>query len=368
MSRLFEKTEIKGMKLKNRLVRSATWEGMCAADGRPTPKLTDTYVALAEGGTGLIITGYTFVRPEGKQLPGKMGIQSDDFAEAYRQMTQAVHQAGGTIAIQLVHAGGQANPKVSGLQNLAPSAGKIDQYPEAAQELSRQEIADIIEAFRAGARRARDWGFDSIQLHGAHGYLINQFLSPLANRRSDVYGGSLENRCRFLLEVYQAVRATVGDDFPVMIKLNVSDNLQGGLSPADALAAAEKLSAAGIDAIEVSSGTNASGKETPARTRINGPEAEAYNLGWAGQVRERVSCPVMVVGGFRSFEVAERAVTEGGLDYISLSRPLIREPHLAGRWSAGDRRKAACISCNKCYIPGRNEGGIYCVTDRKSAE
>lgn len=368
MSRLFEETEINGMKLRNRMVRSATWEGMCEPDGRPTSKLIDTYVDLAKGGIGLIISSYTFVRLDGKQLPGKMGIQTDDFADDFKRMTDAVHQADGTIAIQLVHAGGQANPSASGLPALAPSAGKIEQYPETAGELSRTEIADIVKAFGQGARRAREWGFDGIQLHGAHGYLINQFLSPLANRRTDEYGGSIENRCRFLLEVYSAVREEAGADFPVMIKLNVSDNLDGGLVAADALVAAEKLSAAGIDAIEVSSGTNASGRETPARTKINKPEAEGYNMIWARQLRDLVGCPVMAVGGFRSFEVAEQAVSEGGMDYIAMSRPLIREPDLAGRWASGDRKKATCISCNKCFVPGRNEGGIYCVTARKARE
>lgn len=368
MSRLFEETEINGMKLRNRLVRSATWEGMCEVDGRPTQKLIDTYVDLAKGDIGLLITGYAFVRLDGKQLPGKMGIQTDDFAEPFKQMTDAVHQAGGTIAVQLVHAGGQANPKSSGLPIVAPSAGKIEQYPVEAAELSRADIADIIAAFGKGARRAREWGFDGIQLHGAHGYLINQFLSPLANRRTDEYGGSIDNRCRFMMAVYEAVRAEVGDDFPVMIKLNMSDNLEGGLEIADALVAAEKLSEAGIDAIETSSGTPASGTMGAARPKINKPEAEGYNMVWAQQVKALVKCPVMAVGGFRSFEVAEKAVSEDGVDYIAMARPLIREPNLAGRWASGNREKAACISCGKCFIPGRKEGGIYCVTDRKARE
>lgn len=368
MSRLFEETRIKSMKMKNRIVRSATWEGMCEVDGRPTDKLINTYVDMAQGGVGLIITGYAFVRPDGKQLPGKMGIQSDDFADNYSRMTTAVHEAGGTIAIQLVHAGGQANPKASGLPSVAPSAVKIDQFPAEPGELTVDDIADIVTAFADGARRAKEWGFDGIQLHGAHGYLINQFLSPLANRRTDDYGGSIENRCRFLVEVYEAVRGQVGDDFPVMIKLNISDNLEGGLEAADGLMAARKLSELGIDAIEASSGTAASGNMTPARAKINKPEAEAYNLELAKQVQAAVDCPVMVVGGFRSFDIAEKAVGEDGMDYIAFSRPLIRQPDLAGRWASGDREPATCISCSKCFIPGRKEGGIYCVVEKKAQE
>ncbi len=368
MAQLFEETRIKNMTIKNRIVRSATWEGMCEEDGRPTRKLIDTYVDMAKGGAGLIITGYSFVRPEGKQLPGKMGIQSEDFAAVYKEMTSAVHAAGGTIVIQLVHAGGQANPSVSGSPAVAPSAVKIDQFPEAAEELSLINIADIVAAFADSARRAKEWGFDGIQLHSAHGYLINQFLSPLANRRTDEYGGSAENRCRFLMEVYQAVRKQVGEDYPVMIKLNAVDNLEGGLEIDDAMVAARKLSDAGIDAIEVSSGTVASGEEGPARPKINKPDREAYNMIWARRVKEAVNCPVMSVGGFRSFEVAEKAVSEEAMDYIAMSRPFIREPSLAGRWADGDRSPATCVSCGKCFIPGMSEGGIYCVTEKRQQE
>lgn len=368
MVTLFDATTINGMGLRNRLVRSATWEGMCDASGRPTPKLSNFYQTLAAGGVGLIITGYTFVRPDGKQMPGKMGIHTDAFAEDYRVMTSAVHQAGGKIAVQLVHAGGQTDIANAGRRPLAPSAVKLAQYPEIPDELSAAEIGAIVDAFGEGARRAKEWGFDGIQLHGAHGYLINQFLSPLTNRRTDAYGGSIENRCRFLMEVYQRVRETVGGDFPVMIKLTAADNLEGGLSPTEALVAAEKLSAAGIDAIEVSAGTSASGKESPVRADIDAEEKEAYNLQLAKAIKKAVRCPVMVVGGFRSFTVADKAVRESGMDYISMARPLIREPNLPNRWLAGDRRPATCISCNGCFLPGIKEGGIYCVQDKKKKE
>ncbi len=368
MATLFETSAINGMVLKNRLVRSATWEGMCADDGCPTPKLISCYRDLARGGVGLIISGFAFVRPEGKQLPGKMGIHTDDFAEAYQALTAAVHAADGKIAIQLVHAGGQAGHAVAGCQPLAPSAVQVAQFTETPAELTKDEIDAIVAAFAAGARRAQAWGCDAVQLHGAHGYLINQFLSPLTNRRSDGYGGGIENRCRFLREVYQAVRRAVGDDFPVMIKLNASDNLEGGLEIEEAVAAARMLDSVGIDAIEVSAGTPASGERSPARMKINAPEKEAYHLALAGRIKAAVQCPVMVVGGFRSRDVAERAVAENGLDYVALSRPLIREPDLPARWQAGRRDAARCISCNGCFKPGLEEGGIYCIVAKKEAE
>ncbi|MGB6971703.1 MAG: NADH:flavin oxidoreductase [Desulfobulbales bacterium] len=367
MNTLFDQTTINGMTLQNRLARSATWEGMCAVDGKPFPKLISCYRDLARGRVGLIITGYTFVSPEGKQLPGKMGIHTNDFADVMKDMTGAVHEEGGKICIQLVHAGGQTDAGNAGRQPLAPSALKIDQYPEMPAEMTGEDITRIITAFGDGARRAKDWGFDAVQLHGAHGYLINQFLSPLANHRQDGYGGSIENRCRFLLEAYQAVRTAVGPDFPVMVKLNGSDNIAGGLSPEDALFAAKALDKAGIDCIEVSGGTPASGDQSPARMKIDSPEKEAYNLSLAGHIRAAVNCPIMVVGGFRSFAVADKTVQESA-DYISMARPFIREPALAKRWQEGDRSVARCISCNSCFKPGLKEGGIYCVVEKKEQE
>jgi 2,4-dienoyl-CoA reductase-like NADH-dependent reductase (Old Yellow Enzyme family) len=367
MKTLFDQTTINGMTLQNRLARSATWEGMCAVDGKPLPKLISWYRDLARGRVGLIITGYTFVSPEGKQLPGKMGIHTDDFADVMKEMTGTVHNEGGRICIQLVHAGGQTDASTAGRQPLAPSAVKIDQYPELPAAMSGEDITRIITAFGDGARRAKDWGFDAVQLHGAHGYLINQFLSPLANRRQDEYGGSIENRCRFLLETYQAVRSAVGPDFPVMVKLNGSDNIAGGLSPEDGLYAAKALDKAGVDCIEVSGGTPASGDQSPARMKIDSPDKEAYNLSLARQIAAAVNCPIMVVGGFRSYAVAEKTIQQDA-DYISMARPFIREPALAKRWQEGDRSAARCISCNSCFKPGLKEGGIYCVVEKKEQE
>jgi len=368
MVTLFEETRINGMILQNRIVRSATWEGMADPDGRPTEKMIPFYKALAQGGSGLIISGFTFVHPDGKQLIGKMGIHTDTFSENFKKLTQAVHEANSKIAIQLVHAGGQTNAENAGKQPVAPSAVKVDQFPEVPAELTKEEINDIVTAFGDAAKRAKAWGFDAIQLHGAHGYLINQFLSPLTNHRDDKYGGSIENRSRFLFEVYGKVREKVGADFPVFIKLNATDNLEGGLTLEDAIFTARKLSDEGIDAIEVSSGTPASGAKGPARRRINKPEKEAYHLKLAKKIKKVVSCPVMVVGGIRSMEIAEKAVMNAGIDYVAMSRPLIREPNLPDLWQKGKQPTASCISCSGCFIPGMEEGGIYCVIKRKQAE
>ena len=368
MKELFEKTTINGMTLTNRFVRSATWEGMCETDGRPTLRLASCYRDLAAGGIGMIITGYAFVRPDGKQLPGKMGIHTDNFADEMSFLTRVVHKEGGKICVQLVHAGGQTTSKVAGRRPLAPSAIKADQFPEEPEEMSKQDIDEIVVAFGDGARRAKEFGFDAVQLHAAHGYLINQFLSPMTNRRTDDYGGTVKNRCRFLLEVYRGVRSEVGADFPILVKLNGSDNLEGGLDIGDAVYAGRMLDREKIDAIEVSGGTSASGERTPVRTKIDRPSREAYNLALALEIKKAVRCPIMAVGGFRSLAVINEAVSDSGIDYISMSRPFIREPRLINRWKEGDLSPARCISCNGCFKPGLKEGGIYCVVEKKEAQ
>jgi 2,4-dienoyl-CoA reductase-like NADH-dependent reductase (Old Yellow Enzyme family) len=294
-----------------------------------------------------------------------MGIHTDAFSAEMVSLTRAVHDEGGNICIQLVHTGGQSSTKAAGRRPLAPSSVKVDQFPEEPEAMSRQDIDEIVAAFGDAARRANKAGFDAVQLHAAHGYLINEFLSPLTNRRTDDYGGPVENRCRFLLEVYRCVRSEVGPDFPVLIKLNGSDNLEGGLDIYDAINVARLLDKEKIDAIEVSSGTSASGEKTPVRTKIDKPAEEAYNLELAGEIKKAVRCPVISVGGFRSLEVINKALNESGVDYISMCRPFIREPRLIRRWEKGDLSPATCISCNGCFRPGLKEGGIYCVVDKK---
>ncbi len=368
MAVIFEETTINGMTMRNRLIRSATWEGLCDPDGRPREKLITLNRDLARGGIGLVITSYAYVRPDGRSLPGQMGIYTDAFADPFQRMARAVHDAGGKIAVQVVHGGGQTDTKTAGCKPFAPSAVKVEQFPEMPEELTKDEIKHIVAAFGNAARRVKEWRFDAVQLHGAHGFLINQFLSPLTNRRTDEYGGSMENRVRFLLEVYQNVRGAVGTDYPVLIKLNATDFIEGGLEIEEAIYAAKRLAESGIDAIEVSAGTPSSGPKSPVRTKIIKPEREAYNLEMARRIKKAVGCPVIVVGGFRSYEVVEKAIRDDGMDYIALARPLIWEPGLANRWLQGDRRPTRCISCNNCFTGGLEEGGIYCATEKKEIE
>ncbi|HUI46740.1 MAG TPA: NADH:flavin oxidoreductase [Nitrospirota bacterium] len=363
MKNLFDVTKIKGMELRNRFVRSATWEGMCDEQGRPGRKLAECYQRLAGGGVGLIITGYTFVRPDGKQTRGSMGAHSDNFAGDMRALCTAVHNEGGKLCVQLVHAGGQARVP-PGINLIAPSALAATEYSAVPSGMSLGDISEVVAAFGESSRRAKVWGFDAIQLHAAHGYLINQFLSPRTNHRVDAYGGSIENRMRFLLDVYRSARCAVGADFPVLVKLNGSDFIKNGFSIDDAVKVAAALDHEGIDAIEVSGGTPASGDCTPVRRKIDTREQEAYNLPLAVRIKSAVSCPTMVVGGFRTFDLVREVIEKEKADYISLARPFIREPGLVHRWQAGDTSRARCISCNGCYRPGLREGGITCIVDR----
>lgn len=360
---IFSPFSIGNITLKNRIIRSATWEGMCD-NGVPTEKLIKLYEELAENELGLIITGYTYVSKEGMQLPSMMALDNDKNLDVLKNLTDRVHKKGGLIAVQLVHAGGQGNSKNSGLKTIAPSAISFPTYPEIPKEMSKDDIKRVIESFVKATRRAKLVGFDFVQLHGAHGYLINQFLSPLTNQRTDEYGGTLDNRSRFLREIIDAIKEDVGKDYPLIIKLNGDDYLEGGFGIAEAVLLAEMLKKAGILFIEVSGGSAAKRGISPVRTDIDHIDKEAYNKELSKRIKEKVSIPIGVVGGIRTYTVAERLLKDGFADAISLSRPLIREPHLVKRWLEGDRSKAKCISCNGCFRPGLSGKGVFCVIEK----
>jgi 2,4-dienoyl-CoA reductase-like NADH-dependent reductase (Old Yellow Enzyme family) len=368
MSILFESTEINGMAVANRFVRSATWEGMAADDGACTPQLAELMGTLAAGGVGLIISGHCYVREDGKAAPRQLGVYDDRLVEGLKGMAETVHGRGGRIVLQLAHAGFYTSEKLTGRMPIAPT-GWVEGLSKAPRrEMTADDIRELVEDFGQAARRAKRAGFDGVQIHAAHGYLLSQFLSPVFNRRQDEFGGSLENRLSVILSVVERVRGAVGRDYPVLIKINSEDGLEGGLTQEDFLEAAMLIRNAGVDAIEVSGGTIASGRLSPSRTGIDRVEQEAYFRKAARAAREMTHLPVLLVGGIRSFEVAERIVEEGSADYISMSRPFIREPALINRWKAGDLRRAACISVNKCFGPAMKGEGLYCPVNRVAGD
>jgi 2,4-dienoyl-CoA reductase-like NADH-dependent reductase (Old Yellow Enzyme family) len=365
---LYDKVNIGTLELPNRFVRSATWEGMCDEHGRPTAKLAGLYRELAEGGVGLVITGYTVVHPRGRQMTGAIGACSDGQIPVLSSLASAVHGPGGKIMAQLFHAGAQTSVRTIGEPPVGPSEVQSPFYSGVPKAMTTNQIEEVVVSFGQSARRAREAGFDGVQLHGAHGYLINQFLSPLTNVRTDRYGGSLMNRFRFLEEVFQSVREQVGPDYPVTIKLTGSDNLEGGLQIDDAVLFAKMLEDLGINAIEVSAGTSGSGEGVPVRKAINSEEKEGYNASLARRISENVNVPVMLVGGLRSFSVIKTLLDDNVADFFSLSRPLIREPDLVNLWREDPGHRSTCTSCNLCFRPGMREGGIYCVPEKKLQE
>jgi 2,4-dienoyl-CoA reductase-like NADH-dependent reductase (Old Yellow Enzyme family) len=366
MAKLFEEIKIKNLILKNRFVRSATWEGMAQKDGGVTPRLMDYMVALTKGGVGLIISGFGNIRKDGQSGPWQLGVDRDDLVGGLREMADRVHENDGKIVLQLAHGGFFAMGKLIGQPPLAPSnLSGVAKAPR--REMTVADIKDIVGAFAEGARRAKEAGFDGVQIHAAHGYLLSQFLSPAFNRRTDEYGGSLENRARFLMETLLAIRTAVGADYPVLVKLNARDFIENGLELGDSLKVARMLVEAGIDAIEISGGFLNGGRLNPSRMGIDSEEKEAYFQEDAKAFTQEIKVPIILVGGTRSFGVAERLVSEGIADCVSLSRPLIREPELINRWKSGDLAKAKCISCNRCFGPGVTGQGIYCVDEKRPA-
>jgi 2,4-dienoyl-CoA reductase-like NADH-dependent reductase (Old Yellow Enzyme family) len=321
-------------------------------------------VDLARGGVGLIISSHCYVQNVGKVRDGQLGIHTDEMIPGLQEMTRAVHVDDGKIVCQLSHAGFFGNRKASGKTPIAPSnVAGLAQEPR--REMTREDIRGVVNAFAAAAQRARAAGFDGIQIHGAHGYLVSEFISPMFNLRTDEYGGALKNRIRMPLEVLQAVRRSVGGDFPIMIKINCKEFSESGLLPEEFLQVGRMLADAGIDAIEVSGGLLIKPKMLPNQLGINKEEKEAYFRHEAQALKAKISIPVILVGGNRSFHIAERLVQEGVADYISMSRPFIREPHLINRWKAGDLTKAACVSDNLCFQPLLEGKGIYCVSEER---
>lgn len=360
---MFEKTEINGMTLANRFVRSATWEGMAGDDGSVEQQLIALMAKLARGGVGLIISSHAYISREGQAGLKQLGIYDDSLLPGLGEMTAAVHENGGRIVAQLAHAGLHAAGKLTGQAALAPSA--VEGFSKTpCKAMTEDDIKRVVEAFAAAAVRARTAGFDGIQLHAAHGYLLSQFLSPVYNRRTDAFGGGIENRARVAMMVLKAVRKQVGDDFPVLVKLNCGDFMDKGLTTPEAVTVAGMLVRGGIDAIEVSGGLFINPKMSPSRMGITTEAKEAYFQAEAGSIREEVDVPLILVGGNRSIAVASSILADGTADYISMSRPFIREPDLIKRWQSGDLGKARCLSDNKCFAPAMAGKGIYCVMDR----
>jgi len=313
---------------------------MAGEDGVVTPKLLKLMGDLADGGVGLIITGHAYVHPNGIHSAGQLGIDRDLLIPGLKQMTRLVHEKSGRIVAQLGYGGSYL------------SQSRV-------ANMSATDLHGVVDAFALAAGRARRAGFDGVQVLAAHGFLLSQFLCPRYNPRRDGYGGSLENRARMLLEVLNAVRETVGPEFPVLVKFNASDGVENGMTLNESVTVAAMLQDAGIDGIELSGGLlnvanlmdGGYGKE----------DNKVYFEDEAVAYKRSIQVPLILVGGIRSYAKAESLVLSGTADYIAMCRPLICEPDLVARWKSGNTETAACISCNNCVQEAIRGSGIACV-------
>jgi len=343
---LFEQSQINGMVLSNRFVRSATWDGLATDEGACAPRMIDLMAKLAEGGVGLIITGHAFVHQQGWHQPWQLGIHTDQCIPGLKAMTDAVHEKDGKIVVQLGYGGAYL------------SKSRVTR-------VTVQDLQEVFMAFGQAALRAKEAGFDGVQIFAAHGFFLSQLLCPRYNDRTDAYGGHIDNRARALMEVLVSVRNAVGPEYPVLVKLNVQDFVENGLTLEDSVRVGIMLQEGGIDAIELSGGLL--NNPNLMREKIRSEEDEAYFKGEARAFREKIQVPLILVGGIRSYYVAKQLVEAGAVDYISMCRPFIREPDLINRWKAGDLRRAACISCNNCIEQAKKGEGISCVPLEETA-
>jgi len=362
MSILFTPVRLGSVTVPNRFVRSATHDFMADDEGSVTDAHMELYSRLAEGDVGLIITGHAHVQPSGQASPKQMAVFDDRFVEGLARIPAAVHRFASLVFLQIAHAGRQTKEKLCGCVPVSPSAVYDPVSKVMPRELACDEIQVLIIDFISAAKRAKRAGFDGVQLHAAHGYLLSSFLSPHTNRRTDEWGGPVENRARVLVKVLRGVKSACGRDFPVIVKLNSTDFLEGGLVLEDAVRVARMIEAEGIDGIEVSGGMAEAGRGS-VWAGLRGEDEEGYFVENAARIKRAVRVPVFALGGVRTLAVAERLVREGRADLISLSRPLIRDPFLVKHFREGLAAKSECISCNKCFNPR----GIRCAELKKKS-
>ncbi|MEM7584179.1 MAG: hypothetical protein AAF560_12400, partial [Acidobacteriota bacterium] len=363
--KLFEPLSIGPLELKNRLVMSPMEVDFGAADGSVTPRAVDYYAARARGGVGLVVVEATCVdTPVGRISPHQLVIDRDDVLPGFEGLTEAVRGHGARILLQLQHAGRKTSAAVTGRRPVAPSAVATHQG-EAPRALAEGEIAELVERYAAAAARAQVAGFDGVEIHAAHGYLMAQFLSPTYNRREDRYGASVENRARFLLETVAAVRRRVGHEYPIFVRLSATeyeatDELRlvaDGLTLDDTRHVARLLAEAGVSSIDVS----ATLVGLPRMHPMGWPEGQLVPL--AEAIREAASIPVSVTSRLPP-ALGERLLREGRLDLVTLGRALVADPELPRKLAEGRETEVVpCIYCNECLDPALRQPAAVCAVN-----
>lgn len=336
MKDLFDKTQIKNMNLKNRFIRSATWEGLANDDGHINENILNVYSNLAKGDVGLIITSYAYITKEEKPNRGMLGIYDDSFIDDYKKLVNTIHTHDSKVMMQIVYGGSQTSYNTDERIILGPSAIPNLSTNVIPKEMTIEDIQYIVEAFANAAYRCKLAGFDGVQIHGAHGYLLSKFLDPYHNRRTDEYGGSIENRSRIIFEVYNAIRKKVGEDYHIGIKINSSDFRDSGATFEDCKYVVTKLDEIGIDSVEISGGDFRSFK------------GESYFKDYAAELASIVKCPIMLVGGNRTIASMNDILNSTNIEYFSICRPLICEPDLVSKFKADKDYIHKCVCCNQC--------------------
>lgn len=365
MKTLFEETKIGSMALKNRLWRAATWLNMADDKGRLTKRLEEVYLDLAKGGVGTIITGYAFVLEDEQPNPGMLGIYDDSFIAEYKEFTEKIQAEGANIIMQIVYGGSFTNFQTDSRVIWGPSALPHPLTKVVPTEMTDDNIKTLISAFALAADRVKAAGFDGVELHAAHSYLLSQFLSPYFNQRTDQYGGSIENRARIVFDVVEAVRDKVGPDYPVLIKMHCTDDWgESGLSEDESLYVALELEKRNITGIEFSGG-NLDNKnfpnQGPGRSGILKAEKQSYFAEKTAGIAAQLKVPVISVGGHRDAEKMEEILNDTSIEYFSLGRVLHSEADMVNRWKQSISAKPRCLSCNKCWY----KNGNVCILTRE---
>ena len=324
-----------GTTIKNRFFKSAMSEGMGTRDFQPKKNIATLYKRWAEGGTGLIITGNIMVDPKGTAEPGNIVFDKNSNMEILKEWAKQGQQHGAKVMVQLNHPGKQA-PKTVSKQTVAPSAvplgnglNKLFSTPRA---LTTSEVEELVQKFVTSAKVAKEAGFSGVQIHAAHGYLVSQFLSPHDNRRTDKYGGSLENRMRFLKEIYLGMREELGKDFPIGIKINSTDFKEDGLTEEDSLETIVELANLGLDFVEISGGTY----ERPAMMGATSTSSnKVFFAEYSKKLKQKVDIPVIVTGGIRSINAMNTLLNDNTTDFIGIARPLTIDPNIPNKIKQG---------------------------------
>lgn len=324
MAGLLDPISIRHLELKNRIVLPPMATTKSRDDGAVTDSVVEHYVKMAQGGVGLIIVEHAYVFPSGKASGGQLGIYQDELLPGLRELAQAIRQSGSKVGIQINHAGSRTSAEVIGMQPLGPSDVPVPGDEEVPRPASADELEEISSGFASAARRAVQAGLDLVEIHGAHGFLLSEFLSPFTNRRSDRYGGSFENRCRFPLEVVNKVRQAIGHDFILFYRLGADDLIPGGLTITDSTRFASLLAAAGVDCLDVSGGLCGS---APQRLQ----SISGYFVPLAEAIKEVVDIPVIVAGGITEPKFADKLIRAGKVDLVAVGRAQLKDPEWVGR-------------------------------------